>query len=371
MKKRIITLLLCSIASFAHAEELQLQENHPDRYVVVKGDTLWAISGKFLKDPWRWPEVWKMNRDQIKNPHWIYPGDVVVLDTSSGEPQLKLLRETVTVEPGVVSESLEKAAIPAISPSVIGPFLSQPLVIEDSQLDASPEIVAAAGDRLVLGAGSRAYVSAIGEGDGLNWQIYRLGEALVDPDTKERLGSEAIYLGDAKVVRYGEPATIDIVRSKQEIELKDKLVVSPDKLVTGFIPHAPDNEIAGRVLSSYGGVGEIGRNAIVAINRGVADGLEEGHVLAVYAAGAKLEKKQSKVDPRDHKPELNIDASRDADGKLIVNLAKDDDPEDNFIKLPDERTGLIMIFRTFEHVAYGLVMQSERPIHVGDVVKTP
>ncbi|HEY3327848.1 MAG TPA: LysM peptidoglycan-binding domain-containing protein, partial [Novimethylophilus sp.] len=224
MKKRIITLLLlCSTVSLACADELQLQANHPERYVVVKGDTLWGISAKFLKDPWRWPQIWKMNREQIKNPHWIYPGDVVVLDTSNGQPELRLLRETVTLEPGVIAEPLEQAAIPAISPSVISPFLSQPLVIETKQLEESPEIVAAPDGRLVLGAGYRAYVSAINEGDGMTWQIYRPGEALVDPETKQTLGHEAVYLGDAKVVRYGEPATVAITRSKEEITVKDKL----------------------------------------------------------------------------------------------------------------------------------------------------
>lgn len=371
MKKRIITLLICSIASFVYADELQLQENHPDRYVVVKGDTLWGISGKFLKDPWQWPRIWKMNRDEIKNPHWIYPGDVVVLDTSGGGPRLRLLRETITLDPSTIVEPLEKKAIPSISPSVIGPFLSQPLVIEEKQLEDSPEIVAAPDGRLLLGAGYRAYVSVIEEEKGLNWQIYRPGNALIDPDTKEKLAYEAIYLGDAKIVRYGEPATINITRSKQEITLKDKLVAAPEKLMSSFIPHAPDSEIVGRVMSSYGDAAEIGKNFIITINRGNADGLEEGHVLAVYTAGEKIEKPKAKIDPRDHKPELNIETSRDENGKLIVNLAKDGDPEASYITLPDERTGLIMVFRTFEHVAYGLVMQSERPIHVNDVVKTP
>jgi hypothetical protein len=311
-----------------------------------------------------------MNRDEIKNPHWIYPGDVVVLDTSGGDTQLRLLRETVTLEPGVIVEPLEKAAIPTISPNVIGPFLSQPLVVEEKQLEKSPEIVAAPDGRLILGAGYRAYINAINEGDGLNWQIYRPGDALIDPDTKEKLGVEAVYLGDAKVVRYGEPATINITRSKQEITVKDRLVAAPERLMGSFVPHAPDSEITGRVMSSYGGVAEIGRNAILTVNRGSADGLEEGHVLAVYTAGEKLEKK-NKVDPHDYKPEVNIETSRDENGKLIVNLAKDKDPEAKYIKLPDERTGLVMVFRTFEHVAYALVMQSERPIHINDVVKTP
>src|SRR5665647_514785 len=141
MFRSIITLLMfCCISFNTQAEEIALKNNHPDRHVVVKGDTLWGISGKFLKDPWQWPKVWKMNRDQIKNPHLIYPGDVIALDMSSGSPQLRLLRETVTLEPGIREEALEKAAVPTISPYIIAPFLSQPLVIENGVLNDAPII---------------------------------------------------------------------------------------------------------------------------------------------------------------------------------------------------------------------------------------
>lgn len=373
MKKRIITLLmLCGIASLACADELQLQPNHPDRYVVVKGDTLWGISGKFLKDPWRWPQIWKMNRAQIKNPHWIYPGDVVVLDTSQGQPELRLLRQTVTLEPGVIEEPLAQAAIPAISPSVIAPFLSQPLVVDDDQLKNSPEIVAGPENRLVLAPGYRAYVNAINEGDGQTWQIYRPGAALIDPETKQTLGHEAIYLGDATVVRYGEPATITITRAKEEISIDDKLVaVSDTQMIGSYVPHAPDSDIDGRIMSAYGSIAEIARNNIVTLNRGSADGLEQGHVLAVYNAGKEITRsRKPEVDPRDHIPQVNLDVQKGEDGKRIVNLVKDDDGP-KVIKLPDERIGLVMVFRTFEHVAYALVMQSEQPIHMNDVVKNP
>lgn len=372
MKKRIITLLmLCGIVTLASADELQLQPNHPERYVVVKGDTLWGISGKFLKDPWRWPQIWKMNRAQIKNPHWIYPGDVVVLDTSSGHPELRLLHETIALEPGVIEEPLAQAAIPTISPSIITPFLSQPLVIDDKQLEESPEIIAAPDGRLILGAGYRAYVSAINEGEGQTWQIYRPGAPLVDPETKQTLGHEAIYLGDATVVRYGEPATITITRAKEDISTNDKLIPASDTQIGSYIPHSPDSDIEGRVIGGYGNTVEIARNDIVTLNRGSADGLEPGHVLAVHGYGGEIvRQKKVEVDPRDHIPQVNIDVQTGEDGKRIVNLVKDDDGP-KVIKLPDERIGLVMVFRTFEHVAYALVMQSERPIHANDVVKNP
>jgi hypothetical protein len=371
MKKRIITLLLLgSVYSFAQADELQLQPNHPERYVVVKGDTLWDISGKFLKDPWRWPQIWKMNRAQIKNPHWIYPGDVVVLDKSGGDPQLRLLRQTVTLEPGIIVEPLEQTAIPTISPSIISPFLSQPLLVEEGELKDTPEIIASPDDRLVLGAGYRAYVDSLEESEGQTWQIYREGKPLVDPETEETLGHEAVYLGDAQVVRFGEPATITITRSKEEIAVSDRLLPAPDKLMGSFVPHAPDEEIDARIMTSYGGEEEIVRNSIVTINRGNRDGLEEGHVLAIYNNGEKILNKKKQVDPRDYVPEVNIDVQTREDGIREVNLVKDNE-DDKYLKLPDERVGLLMVFRTFDHVSYGLVMQSERPIHLNDAVRKP
>jgi hypothetical protein len=371
MNVRIIPmLLLCCVMSLAQAEDVQLQDNPPERYVVVKGDTLWAISGRFLKDPWRWPQVWKMNRQQIKNPHLIYPGDVIVLDTSSGTPELRLLRQTVTLAPGIREEDLEKESIHSIAPSAIAPFLSQPLVIDKNVLDSSPTIVAGDEQRVLYGAGNRVYADRIDKDWGRNWQIYQQGNALIDPDTKEVLGYEAIYLGDAQATRFGEPATINITRSKQEVQISDKLVKMPDTLMSSFIPHAPEGDVAGRIISVYKGVTEASINSIVTINRGKADGMEEGHVLAVASPGMVLPKKNKNTDPRNYIPQVNLETYRDTDGKMVVNFAKEN-KEDFQIKLPDERTGLIMIFRTFEHVSYALVMQSELPIHLLDIVRTP
>lgn len=371
MNKRIIPLLiLCSFISLAQAEDVQLQDQHPDRHVVVKGDTLWAISGRFLKDPWRWPQIWKMNRAQIKNPNLIYPGDVIVLDTSNGSPELRLLRETVTLQPGVREEALAKEAIPTIAPSVIAPFLSQPLVVESETLIDAPAIIAGEDGRLLLGAGHSAYADQIGEEAGPNWQIYQPGETLTDPDTKEVLGYEAIYLGDARVSRYGKPATIEITRSKQEAHIGDKLVKMSDTLMGSFVPHAPAIEITGRVLSVYGGISEASRNAIITINRGKRDGLEDGHVLVVYNRGESIPKGLKNPSPIDHHPEVNLETHRDSEGKLVVNFAKEK-TDDSQIRLPDERIGLIMVFRTFERISYALVMQSEQPIHLSDIVRTP
>jgi hypothetical protein len=379
MFRHIITLLMfCCLSFNTYADEVALKSGHPDRHVVVKGDTLWGISAKFLKDPWQWPKVWKLNRAQIKNPHLIYPGDVVMLDMSSGKPQLRLLRETVTLQPGAVVEPLEKTAIPTIPLNVIAPFLSQPLVIENGQLDNSPRIIAGQDNRVVLSPGTRVYINKIEEGDGINWFVYRPNGNIIDPDTNEILGTEAAYLGDAKITKYGEPASADIVRAKEEIFTRDRLVPTSDATITSFVPHAPDSEVTGRIINIYGGVAEAGPQSIVSISRGSADGIEVGHVLAVNRYGRVI--KDPELPPRssDAKPklpELNVDVKRDKDGKPIVNLAKKDDKqlalEPGMIKLPDERVGLIMVFRVFEHVSYALVMQASLPINKLDAIQTP
>lgn len=383
MYKYIITpLLMCCLALPAAADVVQLQDGHPDRHVVVKGDTLWDIAGKFLKDPWQWPKVWRLNREQIKNPHLIYPGDVVVLDTSNGETRLRLLRETVTLEPGIREEPLEREPIPTIAPNVIAPFLSQPLVIEEGELAEAPTIIAGQENRVVLSPGVRIYVSKIDQDQGSLWNIYRPGEALIDPDTREPLGIEAIYLGDARIRKYGEPASADIVRAKEEIFTQDKLVAAPEVLQMNFVPRAPDTDVKGRIISVYGGVAEAGRSSIVALNRGAVDNLEEGHVLAIYREGAIMPRpgseKAKKKDPFKeynyvNRPVVDAPELDDKPVDLTIEQPEDDatklDP--SLIKLPDERIGLMMVFRTFDQVAYALIMQASEPVHVLDIIQTP
>jgi len=385
MFRYIITpLLICCLTAHAAAaplkkDDIQLQPNHPDRHVVVKGDTLWDISGKFLKNPWLWPKVWQMNRAQIKNPHLIYPGDVVFLDMSSGKPQLRLLRETVTLQPGAREEALNKEAIPSISPSIIAPFLTRPLVIEKGELDNSPSIIAGQDNRVILSPGSRIYINKIEEGAGLSWNVYRPGKNLIDPDTKEVLGTEAIYLGDAELTKYGEPASGTVVSAKEEIFAKDKLILVPQTMEFSYAPHAPEAEISGRIISINGGLAETGRNSIIAINRGTAEGIEVGHVLAINRQGALI-KNPNAPKPKgrweEFKDTLKVDPSRrlldysksDKDAK---EQAKEDETSGAYMRLPNERVGLVMIFRTFDKVSYGLIMQATEPVRVLDVVEKP
>jgi hypothetical protein len=381
MKKYIITpLLLWCFATAAWADVIQLRENHPDRYVVKKGDTLWDISARFLKDPWLWPQVWKMNREQIRNPHLIYPGDVVVLDLSGDTPQLRLMRGTIKLEPGTRIEDLEKQAIKTIAPSVIAPFLSQPLVIEQDALEGAPKVIGAEDGRLLMATNMNVYVSKLEEADGLNWQVFRPGKDLVDPDTKETLGVETVYLGEARTRKYGEPATVLITRVKEDITAGDRLIKPDETSLSSFVPHAPEGEIQGRIISTYMGPSDVGRNNIVAINRGASDGLEQGHVLAIYEEGKKLSPEKRKGGEREgyFNIERNDDGTikRDEEGRVQTRFGTrradgELEPEPKEIKLPDERIGLVMIFRTFERVSYGLIMQSDRSISVSDIVVTP
>jgi hypothetical protein len=380
MFRNIITLLtFCCLSFHLNAQEVELKKNHPERHVVVKGDTLWGISSKFLKDPWLWPKVWKLNRSQIKNPHLIYPGDVVFLDMSSGTPQLKLLRETITLQPGVVEEPLDKVAVSTIPLNVIAPFLSQPLVIEKDQLANSPRIIAGQDNRVVLSPGTKIYINKIEEEDGLDWFVYRPGQTLVDPDSNENLGVEATYLGDARMTKYGEPASAKITKAKEEIFVKDRLVPAGDEAITNFVPHAPEAEIKGRIIKIYGGLAEAGPESIVAISRGAQDGVEIGHVLAINRYGRVIKDPEPSKESADEKTklkELNFEVSKDADGKPIVNFEEKVKNEGlilepGMIKLPDERVGLMMVFRVFDRISYGIIMQASEPINTKDAVQTP
>ena len=322
---------------------LHLHDQAPERYVVVKGDTLWGIAGRFLREPWRWPEIWRMNREQIRNPHWIYPGDTLVLEHGAAQPRLSIQRSpashpTITLGPQQRADQTTDAAIPSIPVADIEPFLSQPLVVEESGMDGAPSIVAMEEKRVIVGAGNLVYVEGLDPGMGRDWQIYRPGEKLIDPETKEVLGHEAVYLGDAQVIEFGEPSSVQVVRSRQEIIKGDRLVSSTVDPFRSYVPHAPDHAVQGRIISAYESVNEVGKNAIVTINRGLRDGLEKGNVLAAYRLGDTV--------------------------KSVAH-------EKSSLKLPDERTGLIFVFRLFEKVSYALVVQSKRPMHANDVVQTP
>ncbi|MBI1943528.1 MAG: LysM peptidoglycan-binding domain-containing protein [Betaproteobacteria bacterium] len=332
--------------AFAQAPKtpLAMKPDAPDRYVVVPGDTLWGIAQRYTDSPWRWPELWNMNKDQIKNPHRIYPGNVIVLDRARS--QLALAGGgTVKLSPRVRAESTAKAAIPSIPPAIIEPFLTRPLVVEPDGLDQAPSIVAAEESRVILENGNRAFVRGIGDSKEATWFVYRRGAPLVDPDNNTTLGYEAIYLGTARVVRAGEPAVIQLTSVTQEIGVGDKLVPAGKAEVPTYAPRAPSSAVQGRVISMYGKiarVGEAGAQTVISINRGKSQGLEVGHVLALYRPGATV-----------------ADASRPRDTSAGA------------LTLPNERYGLAFVFRVFDRVSYALVMNISRPVNPLDVVQNP
>jgi LysM repeat protein len=383
--------------------QADLQPDAPDSYTVVKGDTLWGISGRFLKDPWKWPQIWNLNRDQIKDPHWIYPGDVIKLDRSGANPSLSLesggaggstegasggtaeqaASNVVKLDPRIRVEPL-RTAIPTIPPSVIGPFLTQPLVVEAGVMDSAPSIVATEESRVVVGAGDVAYADRIGTGDSVNWQVFRPGPALKDPLSGEVLGYEARDVGDVRVRRFGDAATattLDVVKSEQEINRGDRLAPAREGAFPSFIPHAPDRAIRGVIMTVDGGVYEAGQFQIVTLNRGARDGIEVGHVLAIVRRGEDVGAAERRADFFESGGWRGFGSFRGMDMQPnpvvppVVSTsstrAEVPDASRTRLRLPDERTGLLLVFRVFDKMSYGIVMRTTRPIYIGDGVQTP
>ena len=397
-KATLVTLAALVLASFQHAAQAQdntttaaqqkmaasvaqqgvplgdLADSAPERHTVQSGDTLWAISKLFLKSPWRWPELWGMNKAEIANPHRIYPGQLIELVRNNGRASLRLdgsryeasssgRSETIRVTPRTRAESLSDLALPTLRTNVIEPFLAEPLVVDQQTLDDAPRIVAAQDGRVLLTRGDRAYARGR-DGSPLlddqaqekQFRVFRNATPLKDPGTAEVLGFEAQYVGKAVLVR-GEstteitskdkdtktaivPATIDIVAAKEEMRVGDRLLPEPTRQWLTYIPHAPAVKVNGRIVSVYGSaVVNAAQNQVVAINLGTNHGMEVGHVLAIQK-----------------------------DGAMVVDKL---DPTRPLMKLPDERNGLMMVFRTFEAVSYALVLDTVEGVRIGDRLSNP
>jgi hypothetical protein len=373
----ILLPILTYANGLAYADELVVRENAPDRYVVVKGDTLWDISNKFFQDPWKWPQIWGLNKETIKDPHWIYPGNVVFLDSSTktlhfgeqtkpadtNDANIALVPDLpATAQPAVDNASAEVAvpdttarvdsniqklspkirvingehdAISSIPASVISAFLSKPLVIETEQLEGAPTLIGSVENRTMLSFGDTAFATGIPVNKGPLWQLYRTGKEFIDPDTDETLGYEAIYLGDASVQKHDEVTTLKITKSILDIGKGDNFIQSSVGLPSSYIPRSPSSKIKAKIISIYEGVDQGGQNAIITLNRGKRDGLENGHVLALYK-----ESEESKHD-----------------GETYT--------------LPALRYGVIFVFRTFDKVSYALVMEVQRTVRLLDSAETP
>ncbi|MBA2962963.1 LysM peptidoglycan-binding domain-containing protein [Ramlibacter sp. CGMCC 1.13660] len=350
----------------------ELAPNAPDSYTVKTGDTLWAISKVFLTSPWRWPELWGMNMQEVRNPHRIYPGQQLVLEKKDGRARLRLQAgteavptEAVRVSPRVRIQALADAALPTLQPHLIEPFLAEPVIVDGGVLEASPRIVAGPENRVLLTRGDRVYargsngvqMTARASGPAEEFRIFRNAVPLRDPVTRAVLGYEAQYLGKAALLR-GEtveavptsdggarntpvPATLDIVSARSEMRVGDRLLPEPGRQLVSYVPRAPEAVVDGAVVSMYGdAVALAGQNSVVVINKGRAEGIESGHVLAILRRGASL-----------------VDRSQPG--------------ERTEIKLPNERNGLMMVFRPFEHLSYALILDSTEGVQIGDRVINP
>ena len=350
----------------------EISANAPDRYTIKSGDTLWAISRLFLKSPWRWPELWGMNIKDIKNPHLIYPGQVLVLERKDGRATLRLAGSedgqgasdgTIRVSPRTRYESLSDLGLPTLRSSAIEPFLAEPVVVDETALQLAPRIVSAQEGRVLLTRGDRAYARGPATAPLMDdqarlkqYRVFRNATPLKDPVTAEVLGYEAQYVGKATLIR-GEttaqvdekngtqttaivPATIDIIAAKEEMRVGDRLLPEPPRQLLSYTPHAPSGAVDGRIVSVYGSaVVNAAQNQVVAINRGARDGMEVGHVMAIVK-----------------------------DGERVVDKS---DPARPLMKLPDERNGLLMVFRTFDRVSYALILEITDGVRVGDRLVNP
>ena len=361
----------------------ELAANAPDNYTVKGGDTLWAISSLFLKSPWRWPELWGMNLQDIRNPHLIYPGQTLTLERSNGRATLKMGAPgnsgtsstsdtsgasgqdigTVRVSPKTRYETLADLALPTLRSSVIEPFLVEPVIVTEAEFLSAPRIVSTQEGRVLLPRGDRAYARGQNgaplldnEAREKQFRVFRTSTALKDPGTGEVLGFEALYAGKAVLVR-GEtttetkdadgklvptvvPATIDITAAKEEMRIGDRLMPEPARQVVTYTPRAPAGKVDGRIVSVYGSaVVNAAQNQVVTINKGLRDGMEAGTVMAILKDGERLVDKQ--------------------------------DVTKSIMKLPDERNGLLMVFRTFDRVSYALVLEITDTVRVGDRLTNP
>ncbi|MFN7477527.1 MAG: LysM peptidoglycan-binding domain-containing protein [Burkholderiales bacterium] len=322
----------------------ELAENAPDSYTVKRGDTLWDISTLFLKRPWSWPELWGMNKEQIKNPHLIYPGQVLLLVKSEGRATLRMAQQVagassdvVKLSPRIRAEDVRAKAIASIPAGAIEPFLSRPLIVEQQGLDSAPRIVATQEGRVFTGANDIIYVRGLNANDTHQlFDVFRPGRPLKDPDTQAVVGYEAVYLGAVQKTRPGDPATFRIVNSKEEIGVGDRLVAAGRPEVVNYVPRAVGKALDGRVLSIYGGgVDQAATNMVIALNRGSAQGLERGHVLRMMRYGKTI------VD------------------KTSVNKKEQ-------VRLPDEPYAMVFVFRVFKDISYGLIFNATAPVMVGD-----
>ena len=322
-----------------------LQPSAPETYVVKKGDTLWGIARHFLKNPWYWPEIWHSNPD-IKNPHLIYPGDVISLYYVNGKPRLginmKQVPGSTRLQPQIRTYPLDEKDV-GIAIQSIKPFLIRPQVVAEETLENAPHVLDSREARLIYGSGDEVYVHGLNDAwAGQRFSIFRPGKKLLDPKSGELLGYEATHASEAELIREGEPATIKLQEAVREVLRGDRLLpLDPGPEGFYFIPHAPAASTEGSIISLFNALSQVAQYQIAVVNLGQRDGMEAGHVLEIHQAGRT-------VTDHFHRGQRERE-----------------------VTLPTEPSGLMMVFRTFNKVSYGLIMESDHPIRIGDIVTAP
>jgi LysM repeat protein len=331
---------------------IPLAENAPDSYVVKHGDTLWGIAKVFLRDPWYWPEIWQVN-PQVHNPHLIYPGDTLRLVYIDGQPQIVLQRglergDGIRVEPRVRSEPID-AAITTIPYATVAAFMSKPTVLDREQIKAAPYVLATRDLHVVMSEGDTVYARGFTSPAelGSHYNVVRVGDPLIDPDNNRVLGYDGIFLGSGHVTRQGDPTTLIMTESARESRAGDKLIPGGVDVPLDFIPSAPRVKTNGRIIAVANGETIIGQYEVVVVNRGARDGLAPGNVLGVFDTGPVV---------------------ADTDKKGFFNL---DTLGAKKVQLPSERTGTFMVFKTFDNISYGLIMEATNLIRPGDKIENP
>jgi hypothetical protein len=317
-----------------------LNPTAPQKYVVQRGDTLWDIASKFLRDPWYWPEIWYVN-PQIENPHLIYPGDTLSLGVGAGgQPVVSLERGAgERLSPQMRSQSLEEA-IKAIPYEVVASFMSRPSVLEKDQAKSLPYVLAARDQHVIAGVGNEIYAMNLNAEQNARYNIVHVGDPLIDPEHNDVVGYQGIYTGGARVMTPGKPAKLMMTESSRETREGDRLVADALDVPLDFVPHAPSGTVKGQIISVVDGVTNIGAFQVVVVNRGSRHGLEAGHVLGVFQRGEKVK-----------------DRTAGALGHTV--------------QLPNERAGTFMVFKTYDRISYGLIMSADHPLHVGDAIGNP
>ena len=314
-----------------------LAEGHPNEYVVQVGDTLWDIAGTFLKDPWYWPEIWYVNPD-IENPHLIYPGDVLGLVYIDGQPRITNVRaSTYRMSPQARVTPLTEA-VSSIPFEDVQAFLSSGVILEKSQADSLPYILTTRGDHLIASAGNEIYVRGLTqEALGTRFNVVHVGDPLYDPDDNRLIGYQGISVGEGVLRRGGDPSTVALTDTSMEAKPGDRLLPEEVDIPLNFFPRSPSTAIDGRIVSVVGGVTQIGQYMVVVMNRGTNDGISVGDVLSVFQTGEVMK-------------------DRFGGGN---------------VRLPDEEAGTVMVFKTYDRISYGLVMEATQAIHVHDMVRNP